>query len=168
MEPLNERLIRSLLRPGDILLYDRPGFFGYIIKRKRGERYTHCEVAVDAEHTVASRDGIGVGKYSLRLDGLAAIYCTDEPLNLDAGLEWFKTVNGQKYDWIGLLAFTWAKFRGRSNNRMFCSEFVVRFMRACGVDLFNGEMDADAVSPEMLSYSPRVRSVWLRKDKRRG
>ena len=167
MEPVDERFIKKLIRPGDILLFDRDGFFGRLIKFKRGERYTHIEVALSENETVASRDGQGVARYPIELRGVAAVYRTRKALDLDAGMKWFATVNGQGYDWLGLLAFGWAKFRGRNNNKMFCSEFVVRFIRNCGVELFNPDMDADALSPEGVTYSEDVFSIWLRSDKRK-
>jgi hypothetical protein len=164
---LQTKFILSLLRPGDILLYDTHSLFGYLIKVKRGEKYTHIEVYIGDNKSVASRDGVGVGKYDLRLSDLAAIYRTKGELRLEQGMEWFKTVEGQKYDWLGLLSFAWAKFRGLNNNKMFCSEFVTRFLRACGIEPFNRDVDADAVSPELITYSDQVFEVWLRKDKRK-
>lgn len=171
---VDERFIKKLLLPGDILLYDRDGIFNKLIKWKRGEKYSHVEVFVGGTSTVASRNGVGVGKYELKLDGLAAIYRTSVPLALDKGLAWFnstdangkKLVDGQGYDWVGLLSFTFAKFQGRENHKMFCSEFVMRFMRACDVELFATDTDADAISPGLIPYSPRVFPVWVRKDKR--
>lgn len=172
---LDEKFIKKLLLPGDILLYDRNGFFNKLIKLKRGEKYSHVEVFVGGDTTVASRNGEGVARYAFRMDGLAAIYRTAPGLELriDQGLKWFdatdaqgkKLIDGQKYDWVGLLSFTFAKFQGRENHKMFCSEFVVRFMRACGVELFSHDTDADAVSPGMLAYSPNVFPVWVKKEK---
>ena len=163
----DEAVVKSLLIPGDILLFDRPGFFGALIKFKRGERYTHTEVYIGNGDTVASRDGKGVARYPLDLHGVAAVYRIKDGItfDLEKGLEWFKTVDGQGYDWVGLLSFAWARFQGRDNHKMFCSEFVMRFMRACGVYLFAVTTDSDAVSPGLLTYSPRLKAVWLRKDK---
>lgn len=164
---LNTKFILSLLRPGDILLYDTNSLFGLLIKFKRGEQYTHVEMYIGGNQSVASRDGEGVNRYDLRLDDLAAIYRTKGELRLDQGLTWFETVKGQKYDWVGLLSFAWAKFRGLNNNKMFCSEFITRMCRACGIELFNRDVDADAVSPELITYSDEVFEIWLRKDKRK-
>src|SRR5690349_1770432 len=120
MEPLDEKFIKRLLQPGDVLLFDRGGVFGTLIKWKRGEKYSHVEIYNGGDKTFASRNGIGVGYYDLDLDGLAAIYRSRPgvELRLEQGREWFKTVDGQGYDWLGLLSFTWAKFQGRDNNKM--------------------------------------------------
>lgn len=155
-----------VIQPGDILEYDRKGFFNSLIKVKRGEQYSHVEIALSQAETVASRNGIGVGRYPLNLDGLAAIYRSTKPLDIQAGLEWFQKVNGQGYDWVGLLAFSWAQFRGRTSLKMFCSEFATRFIRHCGVLLFGLQVDADTISPEMMTYSEDVTPVWLRSDKK--
>lgn len=170
METLEEKFFLSLVLPGDILLYDHDGLFNKIIKFKRGEKYSHCEVYKGAKKSLASRNGLGVAEYDFNPNGLCAILRVPAKyeLRMDQGLEWFKTVNGQGYDWVGLLSFAFAQFQGRENGKMFCSEFVMRFMRACGVELFARDTDADAVSPGMLIYSPRVTEVWVRKDKKHG
>lgn len=167
VEKLEEKFLRTLIQPGDTLLYDTNGFFGKLIKFKRGEKYTHIELFVGGDRDVGSRDGEGVNNYPLRVNDIAAIYRSIEPMNLEAGLAWFETVKGQTYDWFGLLSFAWAKLRGKENGKMFCSEFWVRFMRACGVEPFNAAVDADAVSPEMATYSDKMSPVWLRQDKRK-
>lgn len=169
MEPSKEDLvyIGAHLQSGDFLLYDSNGIFGRLIKFKRGERFTHVEIYVGDGKAVASRDGIGVGLYDLRLNGLAGVYRPDAKPNITEGMKWFQAVNGQPYDWVGLLSFAWAQLRGRENGAMFCSEFAVRFYRACQCELFSLGTDADAVSPEMLSYSPKIGEVWLRADKKK-
>lgn len=169
----DEHFFKKLLLPGDILLFDRRGLFNYIIKLKRGEKFSHCENYIGGNDTVASRNGLGVARYALKLDGLAAIYRVKPniPLDVTAGMKWFnstdatgrKLIDGQKYDWVGLLSFTFAQFQGRENAKMFCSEFTMRFMRHCGIELFNSDTDADAVSPGMIPYSPILYPVWTQK-----
>jgi len=164
---LEERFLKSLLRPGDILLYDKNTLFNWLIKLKRGEKYAHVEIYAGGDQSLASRNGIGVGRYPLRLDGLAAIYRVTKPFEFEIGERWFEDeANGQGYDWIGLANFIWAKWQGRENGKMFCSEFVARFFKKMGVPLFSDETDSDAVSPGMIPYSQMVKPVWKRKDKR--
>lgn len=163
---VDEKFIKKLLLPGDILLFDRGGLFSAIIKFKRGEKYSHVEIFDGGDHTWASRNGIGVNYYPLDLNGIAAIYRTRKPLDLVKADAWSETVEGQGYDWVGLLSFAWAQFQGRENGKMFCSEFVTRFCRAGGVNLFSAETDADAVSPGLIPYSEEVFPVWIRKDKK--
>jgi hypothetical protein len=165
---LEERFLKSLLRPGDILLYDKNTLFNWLIKLKRGEHYAHVEVFKGGDRSLASRNGIGVNEYPLRFDGLAAIYRVTEPFEFEMGYRWFlDEAKGQGYDWLGLASFIWAKWQGRENGKMFCSEFVVRFFRKMGVALFSAETDADAVSPGMIPYSQSVKNIWKRKDKKK-
>lgn len=166
VKQVSETFLRAILLPGDVLLFDHAGFFNAIIKFKRGEKYSHVEIFDGGDHTWASRNGQGVAYYPLSLDGLAAIYRTKEPLDLVSAEQWFKTVDGQKYDWVGLLSFAWARFQGRENGKMFCSEFATRFLRAGGVELFSPDTDADAVSPGLMTYSEELFPVWIRKDKK--
>lgn len=147
------------LQKGDILLYAGKGFAARVIQMKTWSRISHCEIYVGDNTSFASRDGIGVGAYPLRTEGLAAVMRPREPLDLVAGSLWFQTVNGQKYDWLGLLAFASAKFQGRDNNRMFCSEFLARFIRRCGLNIFNG-YDADGIAPGEFLKSDLLERVW--------
>jgi hypothetical protein len=142
------------LIPGDVLMFARDGFYNRLIRIKTWSRVSHCEVVSlggaygAAPLVVASRNSQGVGQYQLDAHGL---YCTLRPtsqrFDVEMAMDWFwRNANGQDYDWIGLLAFTSAKFQGKDNGRMFCSEFATRFLRAGGLDPFNGA-DADAIAP---------------------
>lgn len=145
---------------GDVLLYARSGVYSRLIQIKTWSRVSHCEVVAEyGSHpsVVASRNGVGVGEYALDLNGLYAVVRPVVPFDVHAALQWFDTVNGQGYDWLGLLAFFSAQRQGRENGKMFCSEFSTRFLRAGGVDPFNGA-DADAIAPaDFLKNSMLVR-----------
>lgn len=136
------------LQPGDNLLYRAKGVFGWVISIKTWSPIAHCECYIGQGRSVASRDGVGVGQYPLRTQDLAFILRPKLPIDLEAGLAWFKTVEGQKYDWFGLLRFAWRSrfLPGDPNNKQFCSEFLTRFDRAMGIDPFN-HADADARPP---------------------
>lgn len=150
------------LQPGDVLLYAGKTVFSKLIKIKTWSKFSHVEVYVDNGESVASRDGIGVGLYEIRTDDLRAILRPREEFRILDALKWFATVDGQKYDWTGLLAFTWAKWQGRENNKQFCSEFATRFLRAGGVDPFNG-YDADGIAPGEFPKSPAFDILWMAK-----
>jgi hypothetical protein len=169
VEPLSERFIKSLIRPGDILLYDRKGIANSLIKFVRGEKYSHAAIASHPGYVLEAIQGKNLGERPLRLDGLAAIYRTKEPFDFEQGYRWFAhEAEGQPYDWFGLLSFKFAKLQGRENGKMFCSEFVHRFFKKLGLHLFADDMDSDAVSPGMFPYSPALFAVWKRKDKRKN
>lgn len=170
-------IAREILHAGDVLLYRPRGLFGWLISVKTWSRYAHVEVYDGHDYALASRDGVGVGRYPYRSEDLAAVYRPRVPFDMNAGRRWFATVNGQPYDWFGLLAFTSAKLQGRENGAMFCSEFAVRFLRRCigakcahpaaqqgnarvlavlGLDPWNG-YDADGLAPGEMAKSPLLR-----------
>lgn len=136
-----------MIRAGDVLLYSGTGFFSKLIKVKTWSAISHVEVSIGNGYSVASRDGQGVGLYPHRATELVAILRPKGPFDVTAAMRWFQTVDGQGYDWLGLMAFYWAKWQGKENGKMFCSEFAVRFLRAGGVEPFTPETDADAVAP---------------------
>lgn len=142
------------LIPGDILLFDSPGLFSWLIRVKTGGKYSHCEVYVGNSSVWASRNGAGVNSYPLDLTHVTAILRPKGKLDWKGGMHWFyKVAKGQKYDWLGLLNFYIAKMQGRENNKMFCSEFVVRLFRAFGFPLFPFSVDADGVAPSDLPHT---------------
>ena len=157
---------------GDVLLYAPRGLYGFIIATKTWSNYGHCEV-FDGATSLASRDHIGVGRYPRRASGLRTILRCRKPLDMAAALRWFASVDGQAYDWLGLLSFTAARLQGFDNEAQFCSEFVARFIRrgiagshgvypdqleAMGLDPFNGR-DADAISPDAFRDSALFRVI---------
>lgn len=155
---------QSLLKPGDVLLYKGTSFWSYIIQIKTWHGVSHCECYVGDSYSVASRDGKGVDVYPWRDSDLVAVLRVKPEYNfrLNSALTWFlQSAKGQGYDWWGLLRFTWRSdyTKGNKNNKQFCSEFLTRFLRAGGVDPFNGE-DADAVPPYLFMYSPVFETIW--------
>jgi uncharacterized protein YycO len=147
------------LRIGDVLLYSGRGLFSRLIQIKTWSRVSHCEVYDGNGFSVASRDGIGVGRYALRADGLCAVLRPKVHLETKKAHAWFATVDGQPYDWWGLLAFTSARRQGNQNQAMFCSEFCTRYLRAGGIDPFN-EYDADGIAPGEFLKSPLFTRAW--------
>lgn len=141
------------LQPGDCLLYAPQNFWSYAIAIKTWNKVAHCEAYIGDGYSVASRDGIGVGKYPLRTKGLMRILSPRGPFNFSDAMAWFETVNGQKYDWLGLARFiAWGEIPAGHDNKQFCSEFLTRWYRAGGMDPFN-KNDADSVAPATFLYS---------------
>lgn len=144
-------------QPGDCLLYAGTGFFSRIIKIKTWSPVSHCELYIGDGQSVASRDGVGVGTFTVRTDGLYAVLRPLAPFNLPKAMRWYKTVEGQRYDWLGLLRmFTIGE---QSTNMQFCSEFETRMYRAGDFEPFTPEIDADLVAPGQYLYSPRFLRV---------
>jgi hypothetical protein len=151
----------ELLQPGDLLLYAGRGLFSWVIRTKTWSDVSHLEVYDGGGFSLASRDGEGVERFPLRLNDLYAVLRPNAPFDFPAGRTWFATVRGQGYDWIGLLSFYFARFRGKENGKQFCSEFATRFFRAAGLDLFP-RRDADAVAPGEFLSNPLLTLIWRR------
>jgi hypothetical protein len=149
----------SALRPGDILLYEGRGVFSAAIRLKTWSHISHVEIADYCGTAVASRDGLGVGRYPLRYEGLVCVMRVPADFNLEKARAWFATVDGQRYDWLGLAAFLGTGLQGWSNNRQFCSEFATRYLRAGGINLFHG-WDADGIAPGEFRKQTIPEVVW--------
>lgn len=147
------------LLPGDILLYGPSNLIGRLICVKTWSHVCHCEVYAGGGFSVASRDGIGVGKYPLRTEQLKAVLRPVGKLSMTSAMRWFYgSANGQRYDFLGLMVFFLAVKRG-SPDRMFCSEFAVRFMRKAKVPVVNLNWDADKTAPGDLLKSTSLNWV---------
>lgn len=167
------------LQPGDVLLYGGSGLFNRIIQVKTWSRYSHVEIYDGRGESLASRNGIGVGRYPSRLDDCLAIYRLRVPFSVNAGRGYFAECEGEPYDWWGLLAFTSAKWQGKENKKQFCSEFAARYLRraiggmtihpearkgvgrslaALGLDPWNG-YDADGIDPGSFAKSALLLEV---------
>jgi len=149
------------LLPGDVLTYRPTGIFGRIIALKTWHRISHVEVVVSAGEAVASRDGKGVNLYPLRWAQLATVSRPDPArFDLAKAMAYFKTVQGQKYDFFGLLAFFRTK-AAATNGKQFCSEFATNFYRAGGLDPFHGER-AEVIPPFYFeSLADGFTKIWL-------
>ena len=141
------------LLPGDVLLYRGRGFWSWAIRVKTWSDVSHCECYIGGGKSVASRDGVGVGTYPLRLEGLVAVLRPKAPFDLAAALAWHATVEGQGYDWVGLMNFYVGKWRGKENGKQFCAEQTTRFQRHGTIEPFHPEFDADCVAPGMFFSS---------------
>lgn len=110
--------------------------------------------------STASRNGLGVELYPFRRDQLIAVRRPIQHLNYLRAWTWFMDrAKGQKYDWLGLLCFTYAVKSG-SPKHMFCSEYATRFYRMARINPVEPNMDADTVAPNDLLKSMAFRTVW--------
>jgi hypothetical protein len=157
---MSEAFNPAMLQPGDAILYFRHDFFDWIIALKTWTKVAHVEIYRGEQTSYASRNGIGVNAYPLRLDGVAAVMRPKQPLDLTAAGHWFEAhARGQPYDWMALLCFTLARRRGEKS-KMFCSEFATRFYRAAGLAPFNPRWPADRVPPSFFLVSPAFEVIW--------
>lgn len=125
--------MKLYLQAGDTLLYRPAGVFGWLISVKTWHRISHVEVYDGNYHSLASRDGLGVGRYPIRLSELAYVLRPTAKLDLAAGRRWFDAMKGTKYGWWDL-----ANFVGIPVNTpgIVCSPFAAGFYRAAGWRVF--------------------------------
>jgi hypothetical protein len=162
---MDERFFNKLLLPGDLLLYSRRGVFGWLIRHVSNGYATHCETYIGNGKTIASRDGVGVGTYALNLDGLYMVLRPKRPLDMSAVMAWQKTVDGQKYDWFGLVRAFVGNRWAVDNNKMWCSEHSCQVQRVGGNEPFSDPEDtpADSVTPSDFIQSGAFFIIWKTK-----
>lgn len=124
-----------MIQPADILLYRANSVFGRIIGIKTWSDIAHVEVSIGGGESVASRDGKGVGRYPHRSADLAHILRPVQPVDLEAALRWFRSMEGEPYGWLDLLAFV--GWTGDAKG-VVCSPFATQFLRAGGLPIFRG------------------------------
>ena len=157
---------QAQLRPGDCLLYGPRGLFGWLIAIKTWHRISHVEIyeGVNGTHKVlASRDGLGVNRYTLRVDGLIWVLRPKAAVNLAAATAWFERVaRGQRYDVDAILRFLWPSDGkpDKDPDRQICSAFAVRWYEQAGVDAFSTREDADLIAPFQFNVSPAFDELW--------
>lgn len=152
---------------GDVLCYSGHGLFSTLIRWKtwapRPLGISHVELANSGATAFASRDGRGVQTYPVDMDPkrFVAILRPVFALDMTAVRKFHAECIGQAYDWKGLLRFfTWGK---QSQDKQFCSEYVMRLLRHGGLEPFTPETDADLVAPCQFMMSPTLTCMW-RKD----
>jgi len=150
------------IHAGDLLFYNTPGsFVDFVIRTKTWSNVAHVEGYIGYGRSVASRNGLGVNEYDFRSEGLVAILRPIQRFNSQQAYDWFKTVQGQQYDWSGLLCFAFAEWQG-SPRKMFCSEFMKRWYEAGGLRILNPQWSADRTAPADLLKSPVMNWVWAK------
>lgn len=134
------------LMPGDILLYGGSGLVDRLIQFRTWSDVSHIEIYVGEGRSVASRNGIGVGLWDRRLDGLRRVYRVKAGVvfDLEKSVAWFKTVDGTGYGWFDLLRFYLINV---PTKKLICSEFADLFFRNGGLPLFNTNYPEGAVCP---------------------
>lgn len=131
------------LRAGDILLYRPSSVFGWIIKVKTWHPVSHVEIYDGGLQSWASRDGVGVNRYDLRLSGLEYVLRPTVPLDLEAGRAWARSMVGTKYGWLDLAAFVGVS---KDFGGIVCSPFAATLLRKDGWNVFPTD-SANAVAP---------------------
>lgn len=159
---LSKKFFSKILLPGDVLVYSRPGVFGWIIRHATNGNATHTEMYMGGDKTIAARDGKQVGTYDLDVNGLYAVLRPKQTIDMAKVAEWQKTVEGQKYDWLGLLRSFVANKWFHKDEKMWCSEHTTLGQRAGGIEPFSGPEDtpADSVAPSDFLQSAAYHFIY--------
>jgi cell wall-associated NlpC family hydrolase len=143
------------LRPGDVLLYRPKGVFGWIIRLKTWHPIAHVEIYLGNQQSAASRDGVGVGLYPLRLEGLAHVVRPKLPFDAAKALAFTEGMKGTPYGWLDLLNFGSISIDTKG---IVCSPFVTLLLRDNGIPVF-GDEPANLVAPFQFLTSELLSDV---------
>ncbi len=153
--------------PGDICLYDTPGDLADDLIKILGGDVAHVEVfrrrtGEGDFFSWACRNGIGVGTYEFRADGLCYILRPPaglfDPVKAQA---YFETVNGEGYSWDEIAAFAHLPQLGLSGpNSLICSIFANRLELLAGVRCFPTTLDDRCIAPFDFRKVLGLKQVW--------
>jgi len=156
---------KSILKPGDVLLYGGHDFVDTVIQLKTWSRAAHIEIAVDKVSSVASRNGIGVGFYPHRSKGLRYVLRPNLPVDFANGMAWFyANAKGRPYGWSDLLGFV--NISLNVGNGLICSEFASMFFDHCSAPLFDPKYPRGIICPRDFLITPRLDLIWAFEDDR--
>lgn len=158
------------LLPGDTLLYSKSDFFGWVTAIKTFSPAVHVEKFEGFGMSLASRNGIGVNRYPLRLAQLAAVLRPIEPLDMDAVTKWFEVpfnkvtgegVRDRPYGWFDLARFFNIKLK---TDGWICSEFAAMVDRVGGLKSFATKYYAGTIDPGDFFLPSCYEWQWVRPD----
>lgn len=121
------------LLPGDVLLYRPVSFFGAIIAMHTWHRVSHVEVYLGHGLSSASRDGLGVNIYPVRLSQLAYVLRPTVPVDAAALVSYTESWRGTPYGWRQLLDYFGISTSSRG---IICSPWATLVLRRAGVNIF--------------------------------
>lgn len=162
MSSPNMTEILEIVRPGDILVYSGKSIFSVIIRFKTYSRATHVARYIGDGQQREFKEFRDAQQVPLRVENLIAIYRPVGLWHRFRSDRFWNEVKDQGYDYVGLVWSFFARKQGRKNNKMFCSEYVVRDDRIAsdGPFLIADHIDADGVAPADIDRSPNKTLVW--------
>ena len=110
-------------------------------------KYSHVEIVINEYMYSTSPRDKEVRKKEHIVDNVSWDYVEIDLPEIKNGFEFFRQVEGEPYDWFGILGFV-LPFQDRTD-RWFCSEFVSNFLKVSGCKkLFKYE--PSKISPNKL------------------
>jgi hypothetical protein len=149
----------SILEPGDCLGYATPDdLFDELTEWKTSSPLAHVEIYVGGGQSVASRNGIGMGEYPVRLAGLAAVRRPVASVDLAKLMAKFQEIKGDGYDWQGILRFVDPALHGQPNH-FICSGGATVLYRAT-IEPFDGDFPEGLIEPGDFLKTPAFKTIW--------
>jgi uncharacterized protein YycO len=142
-----------------VLLFKGKGVISRSIRWQTDGVYSHAAILLDDGKTIveAWHTGTGVRKKILKDWTNIDVYeipCITQAQKVKVEL-FLNSQLGKGYDYWGILRFLTRRDRNNPE-KWFCSELVVAALWQAGIELFAPFVPAYKVSPELISYSPRI------------
>jgi hypothetical protein len=155
------------LIPGDICLYATGGFVDKVIEIKEGSDVAHIEIFAGGGKSWASRNGIGVGLYPFRPDGLVCVRRPNPFFKLEAVESWFKDgIDGIPYGFGDILANIedWDSGPWQTDLRQCdgvdCSHFAAALLEVGGCAQFDEHFPKNKITPRDSKLSKQSRQIY--------
>jgi hypothetical protein len=146
------------LQVGDILLYNTKwSFVDWAIRTRTWSDVAHIEISLGNGTSVASRNGIGVGKFLHRREGLVKIRRLVLPLDFGAAMNWFTTVDKTNYGWTDLFRFYGINV---STKGIICSTFADLWLKSGGIQSFAEDYPPEIVSPRDFETTTVAKTIY--------
>ncbi len=147
------------LLPGDILLYADHSFVDWCIKLRCWSDVAHVEIYLENGLSTASRNGLGVNFYPLRLDGLRYVRRPVVPFGLVAARTYAAKMRGTPYGYADLGRFYLLNLPTKG---LICSQYGDLLLRAGHVIAFAEDYPAGAVSPRDFRVTSLAKTIWAK------
>lgn len=156
------------LKAGDVLLYYDDILIDALIGFRTWSDVAHVEVYLGNGLSAASRNGIGVNVYPLRLLGLKYVRRPVETFNTEKAFTFARQMSGTPYGWLDLTEFYGGlpKWAMRLLRKVFkkvgliCSQFGDLILRASDVQAFSEDYPAGKVSPRDFLVTAALKTIW--------
>lgn len=157
---------RTLLKPGDIILYSPSSLIGLWIAIKTWSWVSHVETYIGHNQCIAARFQ-GVNYWPLRNDKYVSyVLRPNKPFNVDKAKEWFnKNAKGDGYDLLGLFGFYGIKVPHWKHE--FCSMISTMLYASGDFYPFNKNWPASKIAPAQFLQTNDLDEVWPNDNKPR-
>jgi len=152
------RLPRSNMPTITIRFIDEPDIVSRLINYATDSLWCHCEgLSRDGKSWIGAHSGTGVQPRTLDYckpirERRYSLEVTDE--QYETAMSWLESKISEKYDYLSIVGLAIHK-RVWSPQRVICSELMLQFMQAAGLQPLNVLPGFDAlITPEVLHLSP--------------